>query len=104
MNSSCSGSSTSVVMVVRGQDRAAAAGDLDDRPAVGRFQHRAIEHPGGWADGDLAAIEAEDRVPAARLLEVVGGDDDAVAFSSQGRDQLLQALGGWPVEAGEGLI
>ena len=31
--------------------------------------------PGG-ADRDLAPVDAEDRVPAPRLLEVVGGDDD----------------------------
>ena len=57
-----------------GRIASAGAGDLDDRAAVGGFEHLAVERLRGRPDGDLAAVDAEDRVPAPRLLEVVGGD------------------------------
>ena len=41
-----------------------AARDLDDRPGVGRLQHLAVEDLVRRAERDLAAVEAEHRVPA----------------------------------------
>src|SRR5689334_20811065 len=104
MNGSVSGSnmvrSLVVVMVmVGGQDGAAAAvGKLDDRAAVGRFEHRDVERLGRSADGDLAAVDTEHGVPAPGLLEVVGRHRDRVAFAGELGDQRFQALGGGPVE------
>src|SRR4051794_23428575 len=102
MNGSCSGSSTSVMGMVWGQDRAtAAAGDLDYGAAVGGLQDAEIvKHPVGRPAGDLALVDAEDEVAGPRLLEIVGGDDHGTPLARQLRDQPFQALGARPVEAG----
>src|SRR5437870_3746495 len=55
----------------------------DDLAAVGRLQHLARERPLGWAEGDLAAVQAQDAVEAARLLEVVRGDEEAAALGRE---------------------
>ena len=68
--------------MVRGQDRAAAAGDLDDGAAVGRLEHgEIVKHSGRRAAGDLAPVDTEDEVAGTRLLEVMGGKDDPPPLS-----------------------
>src|SRR5436190_23423703 len=78
--------------------------DLDDRPGIGRLQNLPVEDVAWPAEGDLALVQAEDCIPAPRLVEVVRGDDDAAPLRRQLGDQGLEALGGRDVEPGEGLI
>src|SRR3954451_15932334 len=102
MNSSCSGSSISVV--VRGQDRLAlAAGDFDDRAAVGGFQRPPVENLLRRPEGDLRAVEAEHRVAAPRLIEIVGGDGYPSPLFRQLVDQRFEGRRTRVVEAREGL-
>ena len=73
--------------------RAAGPGDLDDRAAVGGLERPRGQHLVGRPEGDLAAVEAEHRVPAARLLEVVGGDRRSPDPPRRARRSVLPALG-----------
>src|ERR1043166_9345875 len=92
-------------VVVWWQDPASiGAGQLDDGAAVGRFEHVAVERILGIADRDLAPVDTEDRVPAPRLLEVVGRDHDPAPLPRQRRDQLFERLGRGPVKARERLV
>src|SRR6476660_9028196 len=92
------------MVMVGGADAPAAAGNLDYLATVGRFQHGPVESRTGRPGGDLAPVEAEDRVPAPCLLEVVSGDDDPPALRGEVGDQGLEQLGAGPVEPGERLI
>src|SRR3954464_709592 len=91
-------------MVGRQNPAPPGSGDLDDLAAVGGFEHAPVEGLGRGAGGDLAAVEAEDRVPAPSLLEVVGGDHYRPTLSGEGRDQPVEQLRAGPVEPGEGLV
>ena len=61
---------------------------LDDHPAVRRLQHRHREHLIGRPERDLAAVEAQDAVPPASLLDVVRGDQNRPSFPCESIDQL----------------
>src|SRR5215211_2857917 len=91
-------------MVGREDGAVLGAGQLDDRAAVGGFEDIESERLLGRSRRDLAAVEAEDAVGAARLLEVVGSDHQRPPLAGQLADQGFEALGAGPVEAGEGLV
>src|SRR3954471_13939278 len=61
-----------VVVVVGRQDALPAERvERHDGAAVGLLEHRARERRGRRPEGDLPAVEAEDKVPGLRLLDGV---------------------------------
>src|SRR4051794_25852685 len=94
-----------VVVMVGGEEYAfAGARDRDDGTAVCRGERFAGEGGLGCAEGDLAPVQAEHEIPCARLLNVVGGDEQAVALGGQIREQALEAVGADRVEPRERLV
>jgi hypothetical protein len=93
-----------VVMVGGQQDTLAGARQRHDGAAVGRGERVAREGLYRRAERDLATVEAEHEIPRARLLDVVRGDQDAVALVSEGLKQLLEAISADSVEPGERLV
>src|SRR5436190_6974927 len=92
------------MVMVGGKDQPAAVGNLDDRAAVGRLQGGEVEDLGRIAERHLPTVEAQDRVEAVRLLEVVPGDDDSATAGRQPGDQRLELGGTRCVEARERLV
>ena len=75
-------------MVVRRKDRLPlAAGDLDDRAPVGRFQGLAVEHLSRRAEADLDVVEAEDEIEAPRLIRFGQLTSDEFFVSEQAATQ-----------------
>ncbi len=58
----------------------------------------------GGAERDLHAVEAQDAIPRARLLDVVGGHQQAAALGGEIVEQRAQALGAGRVHARERLV
>ena len=73
--------------------RGDGASDGDEVGAVGLLEHVERERLGRRPEGDLAAVEAQHDVPAARLVDVVRGDEQRAALAGQPHEQLLEALG-----------
>ena len=80
------------------------ARERDDLRAVGLLEHRPGQRLGRRAERDLAPVEAEDAVPAARLLEVVRRDQDAAALASQLVEKAFEQVGARLVDARERLV
>src|SRR5205085_6078908 len=96
-----------LVVVVRREDDgrlAPLARQRDDLAAVGLLEHVAGERLRGRAERDLAAVEAEHAVEAARLLEVVGRDEEAASLGRELAEQALEELRARPVDARERLV
>src|SRR2546423_5435697 len=79
-------------------------GEGDDLAAVGRFEHRAGERLLRRPEGDLAPVEAEDAVEAARLLEVVRRDEERATLAGEVAEEPLQEVGARLVDARERLV
>jgi hypothetical protein len=75
-----------------------------DRTSVGGLEHWHGEHLRRWTERDLPPVEAEDDVPSARLIDVVGGDQDGAPLGREAVDQLHQAFDVSLVHTGEGLV
>ena len=77
-------------------DRAVAAVQQHDLRAVGGLEHGVRQRVGRRAVRDLLAAQAQDAIPAARLLDVVGGDQQHAALGAQvvedPHDRLLAGL------------
>ena len=72
-----------MLVVVRRKDGRGFAGQRDDLAAIGLLEHGAGECRRGRPERDLPAVEAEHPLEAARLLEVVRGDEQAAAFAGE---------------------
>ena len=91
-------------MVVADVDGRAAAVEHDQLVAVGLLQHGGAQHLGGRAERDLAAVQAQHALEAARLLDVVGGDEQRAALVAQLAQHRLDARGARRVDARERLV
>src|SRR4051812_5548868 len=92
-----------VVAVMVGRQHAAVAGHVDELDAVGGLERRADEDVVGCAEGDLAVVEAQHALPAARLLDVMGGDQQRAAVGGQAGEQVVEQVDAARVEADVGL-
>src|SRR5689334_21290994 len=107
LHGSASQCQTSVIMVmVVGGEEDALAGARDGHhgAAVGGGKRLARQGLLWCAERDLAAVQAEDPVPRARLLHVVRGDQQAVAVGGERGEQRLELVRAAGVEAGERLV
>jgi len=90
--------------VVLDGDGALAARQDHELGAVGTAQHVGGQCLGRRADGDLLAVQADDLVPASRLLDVVGGDEQDAALVAQLAEQRFDAGRAGGVDAAERLV
>src|SRR6478735_9191119 len=88
--------------MVRGQD-AVTPVDRHDRAAVGRLQYRPGEHV-RRTERDLPAVQAEDTVEAARLVDVVRRDQRAPSLGRQPVDERREYVGAGRVDTRERLV
>src|SRR3954452_8081222 len=103
--SQCQRSVVMVVVVVGGEEHALArARDRDHGTAIGGRKRLASERLIGRSKRDLAPVEAEDEIPLARLLDVVRGDQEAMAVAREIRQQPLEQLGTDGVESRERFV
>ena len=80
-----------------------AAVDGHDRAAVGRLEHRPGEHV-RRPERDLAAVQAEHAVEAARLVDVVRRDQHAPPLAGEPVDERREHVGAGRVDARERLV
>jgi len=83
---------------------APSPGSSTSAPAVGPHEHVPREHVVGRAERDLAAIQAQHTIPAARLLDVVRGDEHGASLVRERVEQVRQLPGRDDVKAREGLV
>src|SRR3954452_2338950 len=94
-----------MVVVVGGEEHALArARDRDYGTAIGGRERLASERLIGRSKRDLAPVQAEDEIPLARLLDVVRGDQEAMAVAREIRQQPLEQLGTDGVESRERFV
>src|SRR5690349_2027811 len=91
-------------MVVVWREDGGSFADDDKFCAVCLGQYLGRQHFVGPAEGDHAAVEAQDTVPCACLLKVVRGRDDAAAFRRQLSQERFEELLAGAVDTHEGLV
>src|SRR5436190_22881745 len=91
-------------MVRRQDPTAAIAGELDDRAPIGRLEYLAGQDLVRRSEGHLPAVEAEDSIPAPRLLHVMGGDQGRPPLAREPGEQRFEPFRAGGVKAAEGLI
>ena len=91
----CSWCSTAIAVVAVGED--------DELAAVGGLQDLRAQAP-GRAERDLAAVEAQDALPGARLADVVGRHQQRPPLPPQLLEQRLDARGAGRVDARQRLV
>src|SRR5207237_1156400 len=91
-------------VVVRRQERGRDALEPDDLGAVGLGEHRRSERDLGWAERDLAPVQAQHLVPARDLLDVMRRDQDSAPVGGELVEQPLEQLGARLVDARERLV
>jgi hypothetical protein len=92
------------VMVRRDDSLLPTAWKRHDRAAVRRFEHLEGEDVGGRAERDLPPVEAEDAIPAAGQLDVVGGDQHSATLLGKLSEESFEPGLARNIDAREGLV